>query len=684
MNRVQEHLPDCGHNQLRRSIFLRILTALPLLAAVLGMPVLAEAHITRIQITHVESPTFEGTSFGTVGQYEKLVGRAYGEVDPTDPRNAVIADIEFAPKNDRGMVEYSMDIYILKPVDPSKGNHRVFFDVNNRGDIRALRLFNDSVTGNDPTTTADAGNGFLMLQGYTIVLSGWDATVTPGDGRYTIKVPVAKNPDGSSIVGPALEEFVIDNATTTDLSLTYPAATLDRSQASLTVRVHYADPAMPVPATDWSYVGGKAIRLLPVGTPFLQGRLYEFTYPAKDPLVAGMGFAALRDLTAFLHHATTDDRGKPNPLAGDVQHVYSFGSSQPTRFIHDFLYLGFNEDEEGRPVFDGNLNWIGGGSGGFFNYRFAQPARTHRQHIGRWYPERQFPFANQVIFDPVTGNTNGRLAKCLATNTCPKIFEVNSENEYWVKGGSLLHTDTLGSDLADPPNVRFYFLSSLPHAGAMGPGICTQARNPLLPNPILRALLVTLDECVSSGKEPPASRLPRRADGTLVPSLPQALVGFPDIPGVTYTGLMSTGDLFNFGLSFDDGILTVLPPLLLGSPYPVFVPTTDADGNDIAGIRLPDIAAPLATYSGWNLRAAAFARDDLCDAFGQKIDFAKTKSERLAIGDPRLSIEERYPNHVTYVNAVADAANRLHQQGFLLDKDVQAYIEAAAQSSIGK
>jgi hypothetical protein len=262
------------------------------------------------------------------------------------------------------------------------------------------------------------------------------------------------------------------------------------------------------------------------------------------------------------------------------------------------------------------LNWIGGGSGGFFNYRFAQPARTHRQHIGRWYPERQFPFANQVIFDPVTGKTDGRLAKCLATNTCPKIFEVNSENEYWVKGGSLLHTDTLGSDLADPPNVRFYFLSSLPHAGAMGPGICTQARNPLLPNPILRALLVTLDECVSSGKEPPASRLPRRADGTLVPSLPQALVGFPDIPGVTYTGLMSTGDLFNFGLSFDDGILTVLPPLLLGSPYPVFVPTTDADGNDIAGIRLPDIAAPLATYSGWNLRAAAFARDDLCDAFG--------------------------------------------------------------------
>jgi hypothetical protein len=656
------------------------------IAVFLAVPMLAAARITKIQITRVESPTFEGTSFGSVGQYEKLVGRAFGEVDPTDPRNAVITDIEFAPKNARGMVEYSVDVYILKPVDTSKGNHRVFFDVNNRGDIRAIRLFNDSASGNDPTTAADAGNGFLMLEGYTIVLSGWDATVAPGGSRYTITVPVAKNPDGSSIVGPALEEFVIDNAATMTSALTYPAATLDKVQASLTVRVHYTDPPVPLPATEWGYVSsaGKAIRLLPVGTPFQQGRLYEFTYPAKDPLVAGLGFAALRDLTAFLHHAATDDDGTLNPLAGDVQQVYSFGSSQPTRFIHDFLYLGFNEDEQSRPVFDGNLNWIGGGSGGFFNYRFAQPARTHRQHIGRWYPELQFPFANQVIFDPVTGQTDGRLARCRATNTCPKIFEVNSENEYWVKGGSLLHTDTLGNDLADPPNVWFYFLSSLPHAAATGPGICAQPRNPLVPNPVLRALLVALDESVSSGKEPPASSLPRRSDGTLVTSLPQALVGFPDIPGVTYNGLMSTGDLFNFGPSYDDGILTILPPLFLGSVYPVYVPTTDADGNDVAGIRLPDISVPLATYSGWNLRAAAFSGDDLCDASGQKIDFAQTRAERLVTGDSRLSIEERYPNHGKYVSAVAKSAKRLHQQGFLLDKDVEAYVEAAAGSSIGK
>jgi hypothetical protein len=468
--------------------------------------------------------------------------------------------------------------------------------------------------------------------------------------------------------------------------LTYAAATADKSVASLTVRVHYTDPPTPIPATGWDYVSSsrRAIRLLPVGTPFQQGRLYEFTYPAMDPLVAGLGFAATRDLAVFLRHAATDDHGNPNPLAGDAQSIYTFCFSQPCRFLHDFLHLGFNEDEQTRRVIDGMHNWVGGGSGGFFNYRFAQPVRTHRQHIGRWYPERQFPFANQVIFDPVTGTTDGRLGRCRTSGTCPSIFESNSENEYWVKGGSLLQTDTLGNDLPDPANVRFYLFSSLPHVSASGPGICQQPRNPLVPNPGLRALLVALDQWASAGTEPPDSRVPRRSDGTLVSALPQADVGFPGIPGVTYNGRTTTGDLFDFGPLFGQGILTTLPPLLLGSPYPVFVPTTDADGNDVAGVRLPDVAVPLATYSGWNLRAASFAGGDLCDQSGQKIDFAQTRAERLAAGDPRLSIEERYRNHGAYVSAVARAANGLHRQRFLLDEDVERTIEAAAESSIGK
>jgi hypothetical protein len=656
-------------------------------ALVLAGPILAEARIKRIEITRVESPTFDGASFGTAGPYETLVGRVSGVVDPKAARNGVIVDIDLAPKNAGGLVEYSTDIVILRPIDRSKGNRRVLFDINNRGDMRALGMLNDSRGGgNDPQTAADAGNGFLMRQGYTIVASGWDVTATRGGGRLAIAVPTAKNRDNSSIVGPALEEFVIDNRTTMTGRLTYPAASTAKDQARLTVRVHYTDSPTVIPADGWEFTDANAetIRLQPAGTAFQQGRLYELTYLAKDPIVAGLAFAATRDVAAFLRHAAKDASGNPNPLAGDVQFIYTFCLSQPCRFMRDFLYLGFNEDEQGQHALDGIINWVGGPSGGFFNYRFAQPGRTHRQHIGRWYPERQFPFANQVIVDPVTGKTDGRLARCLASGTCPKIFEVNSENEYWVKGGSLLHTDTAGSDLADPPNVRFYLFSSLPHGASSGPGNCAQPRNPVAPNPGLRALLVAMDEWVTKDTEPPTSRVPRRADGTLVPALPQSMVGFPNIPGVTYNGRMTTGDLFDYGPKFGEGILTILPPVLKGLPYPVFVPKTDADGNGIAGIRLPDIAAPLATYTGWNLRAAAFAGEDLCDASGQKVDFRKTKAERLAAGDPRLSIEERYPTHEKYVSAVAQAVQQLKQERLLLDEDVERFIKAAAENPIGK
>ena len=655
-----------------------------LFAFILGLTAPAEAEITRIVITRTQSPTFDGLSFGEVGQYEKLAGRAFGEVDPNDPRNALIVDIGLAPRNARGRVEYSTDVFILRPVDPARGNHRVFFEINNRGSLLSFGRMNDAATGgNDPTTAADAGIGFLMRQGYTIVLSGWDATVAAGAGRQTISVPIAKNPDGSSIVGPALEEFAFDNATTMTGSLTYPAATLDRSLASLSVRVHYRDPAGVIPASGWEYVNDRTIRLLPLGTSFAQSNLYEFTYQARDPGVAGLGFAAVRDLAAFLHYATVDGEGHPNPAA-EVQFVYSFCNSQSCRFMHDFLHLGFNQDEEGQQVFDGMLNWVGAASGGFFNYRFAQPGRSHWQHTGRWYPERQFPFTNEILFDPITGSVDGRLRRCRSTQTCPKIFETGSENEYWTKGGSLLHTDTLGNDLDDPGNVRMYLLSSLPHVALSGAGICQQPRNPLVPNRALRALLVALNQWVSQGRTPPRSRVPQRSEGTLVGSKLQKRVGFPVIPGVAFRGLTTTGDRFDYGPTFDEGILTTLPPDLVDSPYPVFVPRTDADGNDIAGIRLPEIAVPLATYTGWALRAAAFAGDDLCDMAGQKIDFFQTKADRLSAGDPRPSIEERYPTHKAYVRAVSLAAIRLYRHRLLLDEDVTRYLAEAEASTVGK
>jgi hypothetical protein len=634
---------------------------------------LAPSGITKLEITTIESPAFGGRSFGAVGQYERLRGRAYGEVDPGDPRNSIISDLKLAPTNANGMVEYATDVVILKPVDPSRSNHRLLFDVNNRGDMRALAVMNDA------TQTDEAGNGFLMEQGYSIVSAGWDVTAQPGNNRLTISVPIATNADGTPLTGPALEELVVDDTATMALPLTYAAASADQSRATLTVRTRYEDAPQSLPGSAWSYEAGlKAVKLAN-GAAFDQGRLYEFTYTARDPLVAGLGFAALRDVATFLHRGTT-----ANPLAGDVQNVYTYCVSQPCRTLHDFVWLGFNQDEAGLRTFDGILNWIGGGDGIFMNYRFAQPGRTHRQHIARWYPEFQFPFANQVLFDPVTGKTDGRLRRCADTGTCPQIFEVNSENEYWAKAMSVFQLDGEGNDLQDPPNVRNYLMASLPHGGATGPGICQQNRNPLTPNPVMRALLNDLDEWVTAGTEPPPSRMPRKSDGTLVPTLPREGMGFPSIPGVIYNGRAHTGDLLDFGPDFDRGILSTLPPRVVGTPYQVLVPKTDVDGNDIAGIRVPDVAAPLATYSGWNLRALPVGANDGCDAAGQKIDFARTQAEREASGDPRPSIEERYPTHEAYVGAVSASAHELQQQRLILDMDVQAYIAAAEASSVGR
>jgi hypothetical protein len=660
----------------------------------------AHARITRIEIATVQSPTFEGASFGTAGRYEKLSGRFFGEVDPNDPLNAAITDIKLAPRNARGMVEYSGNLLIIRPVDPTRGAHRLLFEINNRGNILSFGLFNDAAkNSNDPTTAAHAGNAFMMRQGYTLVWSAWDAVSgrrpDVGGGPFVLDAPIARNPDGSDIIGPSLEEFVIDDDRTSIERLTYPAASLDTAKAVLTYRAQVDDQPIPVPADHWRYdAGGMSVSLLPEGAKFKTGKLYELVYPAKDPIVAGLGFAAQRDLAAFLRYANADEAGHPNPLAGDVGHVYTTCVSQPCRFMRDFVALGFNEDADApsdesgrrahRKVVDGVLNWVGGASGIFLNYRFAQPFRTHRQHIARWYPEFQFPFAYQTTTDSVSGKTDGLLRRCGESDTCPKIIEADSDNEYWAKDGALAHIDTQGRDLPDANNVRIYLVAGRPHGDgipASGPGICQQPRNPLAANPAMRALLVALDGWASAGAEPPKSEVPRVGDGTLVDSAQQD-VGFPHIPGVSYNGRMHEGDLMDFGPQASEGFLTFLPPHRLGSPYPALVPKTDADGNALAGVRLPDIAAPVATYTGWNLRRDP--PEEGCDASGMVIPFARTRAERMASVDPRLSLEERYRNHEAYVRAVSDSADDLERRRLLLAEDAERYVRAAEDSDVGR
>ena len=343
-----------------------------------------------------QSPTFGGLSFGSVGQYEKLRGTAFGELDPSDPRNAVITDIGLAPVNVRGMVEYSMDIFILKPIELSTGNHRLLFDFNNRGAMR-VGLLNDASPTNDPATAADAGTGFIMDRGYTVVSNGWDFGARGADSMK-ITVPVATN-GGATITGPSYEYIVFDNGATLTSELAYPAATLDKSQARLTVRARLDDEPTIIPSSAWDYTSadGREIRLHPEGTPFKQSHIYEFTYTAKDPVVAGIGLVATRDFVSFLRNA---DGAEGNPLAADVQHTFSYSISQPSRTLNDFQRLGFNEDERGRRVFDGILSHTGGGSGDQINFRFAQTAPDRAQPPESPVPGSCFPLCPPGVDRP--------------------------------------------------------------------------------------------------------------------------------------------------------------------------------------------------------------------------------------------------------------------------------------------
>ncbi len=656
------------------------------LASVCAMwaPVPAQARVAKIKIMAKESPTFGGYSWPGVGQYEKIVGKAFGELDPNDPKNAVIVDLQLAPRNARGKVEYSFDFYILKPMDLSKGNHKMLYEPPNRG-RKTIAALNGGVGGNDPGSVSDASllaNSFLMPQGYSISFSGWDfsAGTSTADFNTTITLPVAKNPDGSSIAGPAYE-YIVDSGTSYELS--YPAAMLDRSKATLTHRVHLDDKPAIVPASGWQYIDdGTAIELLPEGTRFAANDIYEFSYTAKDPTVNGVGFAAVRDWNAWLRYETKDDAGTANPLAGDITHIYTEVSSQPGRFLNDFRYLGFNQAENGKQVLDGMMQWIAAGDGISMNYRWSQPGRTERNRQDHLYVEGRFPFANVTTTDPITGKTDSRYARCELTYTCPYAMEIFSANEYWVKAASLMTTDPSGTkDLPDSPFTRIYFMSSMQHGTGNGAskGACQQLQNPLDSQAVQRALLTALDKWVTAGTPPPPSQNPKLSDGTLVKP-DQTSTGFPHIPGVTYTGFKTTRYLLNYGPHFyNTGIPTLNPPaftapyqdnLANGPIYPSFVPKTDADGNDIAGIRLPEVQVPLATYTGWALRAGP-QNNDGCEGAGQYIPFAKTKAERLTNGDPRLSIEERYGNVEAYSVLMHKAVDSLVQAGFLLPSDAE-------------
>jgi Alpha/beta hydrolase domain len=641
---------------------------------------LAQAGITRLEIVSVQSPTFGGLAFGDVGQYEKIFARAYGEVDPADRRNALITDINLAPRNASGMVEYSVDVHILKPIDLAKGNRRMFYDVVNRGN-KGHGAFND-VGGNNPTTAADAGNGLLMRRGYTMVFSGWEdeGLVPPANDRALARLPIASNPDGSSVVEHTITEQIFDTSPGNTFSLTYPAANLDQGQAKMLVHNHTQFVGGPlvervlVPTDVWSYVNDTTVRIdrtHPFLAPYDAGAAFEFVYPAKDPQILGLGLAATRDVISFLRHSNSAD----NPLRNGIKYVIAHGSSQSGRYLKGFTYWGFNEDEDGRQVFEGIMPKISGAHAIASNDRFGDTNATGRSYQRHLSAKMEFPFTYEVRFDPISGLTDGIFARCRRTHTCPNVMHTDSGNEVYLKPLFLVTSDGQGLDIRLPKDVRVYLVSSTQHGPSNQPSpTCQQLSNPLPHNMAVRALYLALDDWATRGKKPPKSQYPRVKDGTAVPSLPQSVQGFPEIPGVNYTGWYNP-------VAVKD--TTSLPNMEIpGKFYTVLVAKTDADGNDVAGIRHPFLQAPIATHTGWALRRAPYAENEDCALIGQYIPFATTEAERLASGDPRLSLEERYGTQRGYVCAVRTAAIKAVKKRHLLQEDADTVIAEAAARNI--
>ncbi len=654
------------------------------------------AEVVRLEIQRRE-PFAAGHCFGRSGPYEKLSGRLYVDVDPDDPANRRVTDLKLAPRNKRGKVECWTDFFLLKPVDPQRGNRRVLYDVHNRGNKLAVWTFNGP-RSNNPTTLADAGNGFLMRLGYSILWSGWDGDVLPDNThRLLAGLPVARQ-DGMSITGKIYVEICADKRNVHSqpffwspwgTSNAYPTASLDNKTATLTMRPKRSEPAVEVPRDQWAFArleDGKVVAdpaQLYVKEGFRPGWLYDLVYTGKDPRVTGLGLAALRDCVSFFRYAEKDRQGTANPLAGSVEKAYVFGISQSGRVVHHFIYEGLNTNEMGRMVFDGALAHVAGAGKGLFNYRFGMTTLYANHHQGNLNPSEFFPLAPMPQKDPVTGQQGDTLARARAQGHVPKIFFTQTASEYWNRAGSLLHTDVKGKkDLELDPNVRIYFVAGAQHLGAGPPtrGICQNPRNILDDRPpILRALLVALDRWVSTGQEPPASRYPRISDQTLV-DLQTFRKQFPKIPGVRLPRGFYKPLRLDLGPRWHtEGIADNVPPKV-GPPYRSLIPAVDADGNELAGIRLPDVAVPLGTYTGWNLRAAEYgAPDMLALLHGSYLPFTRTPEQRRESGDPRPSVLERYPTREVYLARIAEAASKLQRQGFLLEEDAAKIRQAASR-----
>ena len=662
-----------------------------------AVPRASEARVVGFVVERRQS-FVGGVAWGTAGPYEKLLGTAYMEVDPRDPLNAVIVDLDNAPKNARGMVELSTPFFILKPVDMSRGNHKIYYTVNNRG--------NDSLIPAETVGQVGSNDVYLRM-GYTLVDAGWEGDVVPTDINLAPNLPIATQTDGSPILGRMRVEYsdrTIPLTGTFTMTLegnpafrSYEAADTDTTHSTFTVRDEVNAPRIPIPSDRWGFgrcPTGKG-SFVPSAFDicyfdgFENDKLYELIYRAKNPIVMGLGYAITRDVGSFLRYEPQDESGSPNPLGKGIRRVYATGGSQTAAYLRDFMYLGFNEDESHLKVFDGILPTIAGTLRVFINVRFADPNIYSEQEDRHDFLMSSYPpFTYAVTTDPISGIRDGIMKR---PDTDPLVFQTDSASEFWQLRGSPNVVDALGAPVPIPDNVRMYFNSSTAHGNILtGVNTPPPGTNVLCQNSTpsagiaetARALLVAMDQWADQGIEPPASNYPRLENGTLI-SVPDYAAEFPAIPGAAVAAVQNPLELLNFGPLFGrfGGVITLQPPLL-GLTYPQFVPRADQDGLDIAGVRPLQIRAPLGTNTGWNVRAPGHRPPNLCRLTGTFIPFAQTRAERQANGDPRLSLRERYRSHRGFVRAVRRAARELVHARFLLEEDAITLIHAAEASDV--
>jgi hypothetical protein len=635
---------------------------------------------------HARSLVLDGHAFGAAGAYEKLVGTLRFAVDPGHRVHATICDLDRAPRTAEGRVEFAADFALLRPVEAARGNGSLLLDVPNRGRKVALGMFNSAVRVPDPTTLEDFGNGFLMRHGWTVAWIGWQPDVPRVDGLMALDVPRARGVSGlvRCEFRPNTPVDVLPMADR--YHIPHPAAELDDPAARLTVREHAGAPATAVARSAWRFarrVDGQLIgdaSHVHLEGGFAPGRIYDLVYRAVDPPVVGLGMLAVRDTAGFLRWGSA---AAGNPCADSLARAYVFGVSQSGRFLRHLIYLGLDEDEQGRLVFDAIVPHVAGGRRGEFNMRFGQPSLNAQESVGSL-----FPFTDETQSDPVSGQRDGLLARMTARGRRPRIMSINTSAEYWRGDASLVHTDAEGRrDVEPAADARVYLFAGSQHTpGAIPPppsdpntgsrGIHTF--NVVDYAPLLRAALVNLDRWVRAGVEPPASAFPRLADGTAVTGESTA-PRFAAIPGVRFPDRLARPARLDFGPEMERGIASALPPKI-GAQFPSYVPAVDADGNETVGIRPVEVLAPLATFTGWNPRhPEQGAPGDLMQMMGSTLPLPRTPAEGAQRGDARVSIQERYGSRAGYLAAARAAAEALVAARHALAEDVEAMVERAGQ-----